>query len=144
LLVDGAAWLFTNEYEAALLSERTGWSARQILDRVGTWVTTLGAQGVRLACAGQERVDVPAVPAGRIADPTGAGDAFRAGFLAGLAWAWAPLQAARFGCALAATVLESVGTQEYKLLASDLIARIGQAYGDAAARAVEPRLSGVS
>ncbi|NEA02602.1 carbohydrate kinase family protein, partial [Streptomyces sp. SID10116] len=50
-LVDGARWLFTNEYEAALLLERTGWSEPQLLDRVGTWITTLGAGGVLLARA---------------------------------------------------------------------------------------------
>lgn len=83
------------------------------------------------------------MPTERIADPTGAGDAFRSGFLAGLAWQWPPQQAARFGCALATTVLESVGTQEYKLLPSDLAARIARTYGDDAARSVEPRLADV-
>jgi adenosine kinase len=141
-LVDGATWLFTNAYESALLRERTGWSEDDLLARVGTWITTLGADGVSLARAGEPRLLVPAVPADPIADPTGAGDAFRAGFLAGVLWQWPHEQAARLGCALAATVLESVGTQEYKLLAADLIARIGRAYGDDTARAVEPRLAG--
>lgn len=141
-LVDGATWLFTNEYESALLRERTGWSEDDLLARVGTWITTLGAGGVSLARAGEPRLLVPAVPAEKIADPTGAGDAFRAGFLAGVLWQRSPAQAARLGCALATTVLESVGTQEYKLLATDLIARIGRTYGNDAARALEPRLAG--
>ncbi|MES4888784.1 carbohydrate kinase family protein [Streptomyces sp. NPDC096012] len=143
-LVDGAQWLFTNEYEAALLLERTGWREEHLLGRVGTWITTLGADGVALTRSGAPRLHVPAVPAETIADPTGAGDAFRAGFLAGLARELSPEHAARLGCALATTVLESVGTQEYKLLAADLIARIGRAYGDEAARTVEPRLTGGS
>ncbi|MFH0180980.1 carbohydrate kinase family protein [Streptomyces cacaoi] len=143
-LVEGATWLFTNAYEAALLRERTGWSEEDLLERAGTWITTLGADGVTLARSGTPRLHIPAVPAEKIADPTGAGDAFRAGFLAGLAWQWPPEQAARLGCALATTVLESVGTQEYKLLAADLIDRIGRTYGDDAARAAEPRLAGVS
>lgn len=142
-LVDRATWLFTNEYEAALLLERTGWSEEELLGRVGTWITTRGADGVTLTRAGADRLAVPAVPTERIADPTGAGDAFRSGFLAGLAWQWPPQQAARFGCALATTVLESVGTQEYKLLPSDLAARIARTYGDDAARSVEPRLADV-
>lgn len=142
-LIDGARWLFTNEYEAALLSQRTGWSSSQILSRVGTWITTLGPGGVDIATDGEPTLHVPAVPATTIADPTGAGDAFRAGFLAGLAWQWPLEQAARLGCALATTVLESVGTQEYKLLASDLSARIADTYGSAAARAAEPRLAGL-
>ena len=81
-LVDGARWLFTNEYEAALLLERTGWQRQDVLRRVGTWVTTLGADGVRIDRDGAQPCRVPAVPAGTTADPTGAGDAFRAGFLA--------------------------------------------------------------
>ncbi|MEU1409061.1 carbohydrate kinase family protein [Streptomyces sp. NPDC005728] len=141
-LVDGATWLFTNAYEAALLTERTGWSEENLLGRVGTWITTLGADGVLLARSGTPPQHIPAVPTEQIADPTGAGDAFRAGFLAGLARQLPAEQAARLGCALATTVLESVGTQEYKLLASDLLARIAATYGDAAARTVQPRLAG--
>ncbi|WP_405805393.1 carbohydrate kinase family protein [Streptomyces sp. NBC_00210] len=143
-LVDGARLLFTNEYEAALLLERTGWSEQDLLGQVGTWITTLGADGVSLARSGEPRLYVPAVPTDEIADPTGAGDAFRAGFLAGLAWELPQEQAAQLGCALATTVLESVGTQEYKLLPSDLIARIDATYGHEVARAIEPRLAVVS
>ncbi|MCX4821962.1 carbohydrate kinase family protein [Streptomyces sp. NBC_01142] len=112
-LVHGARFLFTNAYEAALLRERTGWSEREVLGRVGTWITTLGADGVRLAGSGAPPVRVPAVPPDTVADPTGAGDAFRAGFLAGVARGWPHKRAARFGCALAAVVLETHGTQEY-------------------------------
>jgi adenosine kinase len=143
-LVGGARLLFTNEYEAALLLERTGWSEQDLLGQVGTWITTLGADGVSLARSGEPRLHVPAVPTDEIADPTGAGDAFRAGFLAGLAWELPQEQAAQLGCALATTVLESVGTQEYKLLPSDLIARIDATYGNEVARAFEPRLAVVS
>jgi adenosine kinase len=143
-LVDRAHLLFTNEYEAALLRERTGWSERDILGRVGTWVVTRGAEGVSLSRCGQPRLDVPAVPTERIADPTGVGDAFRAGFLAGLAWDWPYERAARLGCALASVVLESVGTQEYKLLAADLLERVERAYGREAAREIEPSVAGVA
>ncbi|MEV7192564.1 carbohydrate kinase family protein [Streptomyces sp. NPDC093510] len=140
-LVDGARWLFTNEYEAALLLERTGWSRPQLLDRVGTWITTLGEGGVHLLRAGAQRLHVPAVPTKEIADPTGAGDAFRSGFLAGTAWQLPHERAAQLGCALATTVLESVGTQEYKLIPADLITRIDQTYGHGAARAIETHLA---
>nr|WP_153426914.1 carbohydrate kinase family protein [Streptomyces alkaliphilus] len=143
-LVDGAHLLFTNEYEAALLRERTGWSERDILDRVGTWITTRGADGVSLARRGRLRIDVPAVPTTKITDPTGVGDAFRSGFLAGLSWGWPVVRAARLGCALASVVLETVGTQEYKLLAADLIDRVERTYGYEAAREMEPRLAELS
>ncbi|MFF5858041.1 carbohydrate kinase family protein [Streptomyces sp. NPDC012751] len=143
-LVHGARWLFTNEYEAALLQERSGWSEREVQNRVGTWLITRGADGVTLLSGHTHRMDVPAVASERIADPTGVGDAFRAGFLAGLAWELPLRRAAELGCALATTVLESVGTQEYKLLPADLLARIDQTYGRASAAELEPLLAGAS
>ncbi|MEU3529857.1 carbohydrate kinase family protein [Streptomyces sp. NPDC038707] len=143
-LVHGARWLFTNEYEAALLQERTGWSEREVQNRVGTWIITRGADGVTLLSGHTERVDVAAVPTERIADPTGVGDAFRAGFLAGLARELPYRRAAELGCAFATVVLESVGTQEYKLVPGDLAARIDQTYGRAAAAELEPLLAGVA
>ncbi|MFI6277230.1 carbohydrate kinase family protein [Streptomyces sp. NPDC050988] len=132
-LVDGARFLFTNAYEAALLQERTGWNTPQVLGRVGNWVVTHGRAGVVVSRAGRAELRIPAVTATAIVDPTGAGDGFRAGFLAGTAWGWPHARAGRLGCALAAVVLESVGTQEYKLSAADLHLRIEQAYGPVAA-----------
>lgn len=142
-LVDGARFLFTNEYEAALLRQLTGWSEEEVLGRVGSWITTLGSHGARIARSGDAPLLVPAVPATAIADPTGAGDAFRSGFLAGVAWGWSFERAAQLGCAIATVVLESVGTQEYKLSAADLTLRIEYAYGAAAARDVEQQLRGI-
>ncbi len=113
-LVQGARLLFTNEYESALLRERTGWSEQDVLRRVGTWIVTRGAKGVSLM-AGGRRTDVPAVACEHVVDPTGVGDAFRAGFLTGLAWELPHERAAQLGCALATSVLGSVGTQEYEL-----------------------------
>ncbi|MGA4844473.1 carbohydrate kinase family protein [Streptomyces sp. G45] len=139
-LVDGARYVFTNEYEAALLLEHTGWTESQVLGRVGTWVTTLAERGVSLARADGRHEVVPAVATDRVADPTGAGDAFRAGFLAGVSWGLPHRRAAQVGCALASTALESVGTQEYKLVPSELAQRIALAYGQEAADAVTPPL----
>ncbi|MDQ8706921.1 carbohydrate kinase family protein [Streptomyces sp. LHD-70] len=141
-LVEGATWLFTNEYEAALLQERTGWDEEEVLSRVGTWVVTRGADGVSLLAHGAARRDVPAVATDAAADPTGVGDAFRAGFLAGLARQLSHERAAQLGCALATVVLESVGTQEYKLLPADLLARVDRVYGGTAAQDIEPCLAG--
>ncbi|KJK56136.1 carbohydrate kinase family protein [Saccharothrix sp. ST-888] len=142
-LVDGARLLFGNEYEAALLQQRTGWDASGLLARVGARVTTLGPQGVLLARRGEPELRIPAVPAARVLDPTGAGDAFRAGFLAGTAWHWPLDRAAQLGCAMATAVLESVGTQEYELSAADLSRRIEACYGTPAARAIARRLAAV-
>ncbi|MEV0778264.1 carbohydrate kinase family protein [Streptomyces sp. NPDC050428] len=128
-LVNGARWLFTNEYEAALLRERSGLTEAEVLGRVGCWVTTHGADGIRIMRHGREPVHVPAVGVPGVVDPTGVGDGFRAGFLAGTAWGLPEERAAQLGCAIAATVLDYVGTQEYRLYREPLIDRIRTAYG---------------
>ncbi|MFD7979355.1 carbohydrate kinase family protein [Streptomyces sp. NPDC059071] len=143
-LVDGARFLFTNEYETALLLEKAGWSEAEVLARVGTWVSTLAADGVTVRAAGHPALTVPAVPADGIADPTGVGDAFRAGFLAGISRDWPLERSARLGCALATTVLESVGTQEYALSARTLLDRLAAAYGPEAAEEIAPGLTGLT
>ncbi|MEU5404359.1 carbohydrate kinase family protein [Streptomyces sp. NPDC005963] len=143
-LIDGAHLLFTNEYEQALLLERTGWTREEVLSRVGAWLVTRGADGVSILVAGREQQDVPAVSTDHAVDPTGVGDAFRAGFLAGLAWKLPYDRAAQIGCALATVVIETVGTQEYKLLPTDLLTRIDHAYGHVAALAIGSRLADAS
>jgi adenosine kinase len=132
-LVDGAAILFSNEYESALIEKKTGWSAEEILGRVGTWVVTLGAEGVRVERKGEEPVFVSAVPEVAKVEPTGVGDAFRAGFLAALAWGLSHERAAQLGCLLAVYVVEKVGTQEYTLHQRSFVKRFADAYGEEAA-----------
>lgn len=139
-LVDGATWLFTNEYEAALLKERTGWSRTEILAVVGTWVTTLGEKGVRIERAGQPPLDVPAVPDAETTDPTGVGDAFRAGFLAAISHGIPLEPAARLGCALASVVLGAVGSQSYEVDLAQLSGIVERAYGPGTADPLAPVL----
>jgi adenosine kinase len=141
LLVDGAAYLFTNEYEAALTEQKTGWSSEEILERVGTRVTTLGPSGVRIERKGEVMIQVPTPKETHKADPTGVGDAFRAGFLAGLAWGLPLQRCAQVGSLLATHVIESVGTQEYELARRSFLLRIREAYGDQAAEEIGAHVS---
>ena len=136
LLVRGARYLFTNEYERALLIQKTGWDAGQILRQVGAWVTTTGPAGAIVESAAQPVVSVPAAALRRTVDPTGAGDAFRAGFLAGIGHGLGHEAAARLGCAMAALVMETSGTQEYLFQAEEFLARISESYGSGAAAAM--------
>lgn len=138
VLVEGAAGLFTNEYERQLLQQKTGWSAGEILGKVGAWVTTLGASGAEVRRGGQPPVTVPSVPTRQPADPTGAGDAFRAGFIAGLAWQLGDERSAQLGCLMATLALESVGPQEYQLDRASWLDRFAAAYGDDAAAGIDP------
>jgi adenosine kinase len=132
-LIDGAAILFSNEYESALIQKKTGWSAAEVLQRVGTWVVTLGAEGVRVEQQGVEPVLVAAVPEIEKVEPTGVGDAFRAGFLAALEWGLTLERAAQLGCLLAVYVVEKVGTQEYTLHQAAFLRRFAETYGEDAA-----------
>lgn len=142
-LVEGAAYLFTNDYERSLIQQKTGWSDDDVLDRVGTWINTHGARGVTVHRKGEPTITVAAAPARSIADPTGAGDGFRAGFLAGIAWGLTEQRCAEVGATLATLVLEVVGPQEYDFGGPDFLKRFTEAYGADAAADIEPRLSGL-
>jgi adenosine kinase len=85
---------------------------------------------------GEEPIVVPAVPEVEKVEPTGVGDAFRAGFLAALAWDLSLERAAQLGCLLAVHVVEKVGTQEYTLHQSAFVERFADAYGEGAAAEV--------
>jgi len=138
-LVDGAAYLFCNEYEEALIERKSGWTGKMILDRVGVRITTLGPAGARVEQAGLAPQAIGPVPEIRMADPTGTGDAFRAGFLAAVAWGLPLERAAQLGNMLAVHVLETVGTQEYELKPGPLAERLAVVYGEAAAAEVAAR-----
>jgi adenosine kinase len=139
-LIDGASYLLSNEYEAALTEQKTGWSADEILERVGVRVTTLGSKGARIDIKGEDPVHVPVARELRKMDPTGVGDAFRAGFLAGLAWGVDHRRCAQVGSMLATYVIETVGTQEYELARGGFLERFEAAYGPAAAAEIAPNL----
>ena len=135
-LVDGAAYLFSNEYEAALIEQKSGWTPADVLSHVGIRVTTLGADGARIERAGQPAIEVPGIADAKMAEPTGAGDAFRSGFLTAVAWELSLERAAQLGNLLAVHALETVGTQEYELKPTTLTERFAAAYGPAAAAEV--------
>jgi adenosine kinase len=131
LLVDGAAYLFGNEYEEALIEQKTGWSGADLLERVGVRITTLGAKGARIERRGEPPVLVGCPPEREKVEPTGAGDSFRAGLVAGLSWGMPLERAAQVGCMLATLVVETVGTQEYQMRPGEFVRRYGETYGEA-------------
>ncbi len=139
-LIDGATYLFTNEYEAALTEQKTGWSSADILERVAMRVTTLGAKGAMVETRGEPTIYVDCPDEERKVDPTGVGDAFRAGYLAGVAWGLPADRSCQIGSLLATYVIETVGTQEYELARQRFLGRIAQAYGDVAAADIEPHV----
>jgi adenosine kinase len=139
-LVDGADYLFGNEYEEALIERKSGWGGQEMLARVGVRITTLGPAGARIEREGRPPVTVPAVPDAKPVDPTGSGDAFRSGFLAAVAWGLSLERAAQLGNLLAVHALEATGPQEYNLKPGPLADRFAAAYGDTAAAEVAAHL----
>lgn len=139
-LVTGATYLFTNEYEAGLVHAKTGWSDADVLELVGTRITTHGPKGCVVQRKGEPDLHVDVVPAEVVADPTGVGDGFRAGFLTGIAWGLGLERACQVGALLATHVVETVGPQEYEVDRERFLARLAAAYGDDAAAEVAPHL----
>ncbi len=139
-LVDGAEILVTNDYERELLETRSGWSAEEVLDRVGLRVTTHGGDGCVIERSDGTLLEVPVVPPRQVVDPTGVGDGFRAGLIAGRAWGLSLERSAQLGCYVATSVLETVGTQEYELASDDARQRLADAYGATAAREITDRM----
>ena len=140
-LLEGATYLFSNEYEKGLIESKTGWTDAEILAKVGHRVTTLGSRGVRIEKVGLEPIEVGVPEEDAKVDPTGVGDAFRAGFLSGLAWGVNHERAAQIGCMLATLVIETLGTQEYTLSRAHFMDRFTKAYGHEAASEVQTHLS---
>jgi adenosine kinase len=132
-LVDGAAYLFSNDYEASLTERKTGWTAAELTGRVAVRITTLGSEGARVDRAGEDPVLVGPVKDVTPVDPTGSGDGFRAGFLAAVAWGLGLERAAQLGNLIAVHALEVAGPQDYVLTPAGLAARCRESYGQAAA-----------
>jgi adenosine kinase len=143
-LIDGAAYLFSNEYESHMIESKTGWTSQEVLDRVGVQVTTLGKEGVRVQRRGEAAFELHAAKGVVAVEPTGVGDAFRAGFLGALAWGLSLEHAAEVGCVLAAYVVETVGPQDYAFTAEQFLGRLDASYGGEAAEAVRPHLTAVT
>ena len=137
--VAGAKYLFTNDYEWELLLQKTGWTQTDVLDRVGIRITTLGEKGVEIVGPDID-IKVSAVPEHTKADPTGVGDGFRAGFLAGLDGGLSLERSAQLGSLVAVLVLETVGTQEWTLDTPTALKRLADAYGPDSAADIEPLL----
>ena len=144
-LIEGATYLFLNEYELALTLQKTGWSDEELFSQVKIRVTTFGSNGSRIEEHGKPTITVPVPQELAKIDPTGVGDNYRAGFLAGLSWNLGHERCAQIGSLLATYCLETKGTQEYRFTKGEFLRRFQEAYGAEAAaevsRHLHPRLS---
>jgi len=140
-LVAGAKYLFLNEYELALMLQKTGWSDAELFDEVEVRVVTLGAKGARIEEHGKPTLTVGAPDELAKVDPTGVGDSFRSGFLAGLSWGLGHQRCAQLGSMVATFCLETKGTQEYLFDRDQFMSRFEIAYGTDAAREVSEHIN---
>ncbi|MBU2330007.1 carbohydrate kinase family protein, partial [Patescibacteria group bacterium] len=121
--------LFVNDYELALVLEKTGLTEQDILDQVDFLIVTLGSEGVRIATK-ENDTRIPAVSAVAV-DPTGAGDAFRAGFVVGHVSGLSLELSSKVGATVAAYAVEAHGGQNHLPSTEDLSGRFTASYGEA-------------
>lgn len=110
--IEGANMLICNDYEFEIIRQKTGLTEADVLYHAEALIITRGAKGSTVLLR-DHRVDVPAVPARQVIDPTGVGDAYRAGFLKGLAVGADWETCARLGSVAATYALEHVGGQSH-------------------------------
>ena len=122
-----ARWLAVNEYEWQLLSQKTGWGEAAVLERVQALIVTRGAQGASIRTRDAE-LRIPAAPVRAVVDPTGCGDAFRAGLLHGLLHDLGWERTGHIAALLGAIKIESRGTQNHRFTAAEFQARLAQAF----------------
>jgi adenosine kinase len=127
--ITGAFMVIVNDYEFELLRQKTGMSEDDVQRQVEVLVVTRGEHGCTVLSKGI-RHDVAAVPPARIQDPTGVGDAFRGGFMKGLAMGAPYERCAKMGSVAATYALEHLGGTSHAYSVAEFTARFKDAYGD--------------
>jgi adenosine kinase len=127
-MIDCAQYLAVNDYEGRMLAERTGLSIAQIAQRVDALIVTLGADGSRIHIDGRI-LDIPAVKPVVVMDPTGCGDAYRAGLLYGIALGWDWERTGRLASLLGSVKIGSRGGQNHTIDRERLAKRYAEHFG---------------
>ena len=126
--VERATWVAVNDYEARLLVDRTGWSEEQVAGKVRALIVTHGATGSTIR-AGGECFEIPAVKPRAVLDPTGCGDAYRAGLLHGIARGMSWSDTGRLASLLGALKIAHKGTQNHTFTPASLAREYRAAFG---------------
>ena len=127
--LEGAHFLFVNDYEFGLICKKTGFELADILEHVDVLVVTRGKDGSTIYTDGRE-IAIPTVPEVCIVDPTGVGDAFRGGFLTGYARGWDWELCGQIGSLAATYCLEQKGTQNHKYTRAEFVKRFRAHFDD--------------
>ncbi|WP_028454067.1 carbohydrate kinase family protein [Chitinilyticum litopenaei] len=126
--IDQADYLALNDYESAMLQQKTGLTLDELAGRVKALIVTLGAEGSHIYADGV-RHDIPAVPAAALVDPTGCGDAFRAGLLYGITQGWDWPTTGRLASLLGSLKIAQRGCQNHAFTREELASQFQAAFG---------------
>ncbi|MCZ6664500.1 MAG: carbohydrate kinase family protein [Gammaproteobacteria bacterium] len=126
--IDDATWVTVNDYESELMQERTGLSPGEIAEHVLALVVTRGGEGSHIYMDGK-RLEIPTAPPREIKDPTGCGDAYRAGLLYGLMHDLPWETTARIASLLGAIKIENAGTQNHRVTRDEFAERYRSSFG---------------
>jgi adenosine kinase len=130
--IEQANWLAVNDYEWQLLQQKTGWTVRDLTQRVEAVIITRGAKGSIIHVPDGE-FEIPCAKTSAVVDPTGCGDAYRAGLLHGLLHDLDYETSGRIAAVMGALKIESRGTQNHRATPEQLERRLAESFGDAAA-----------
>ena len=122
-----ARWVTVNDYEWQLLQQKCGWSVREITARVEALIVTLGPAGSVIHTRGQE-ILIPVAQVGQVVDPTGCGDAFRAGLIHGLLHGRDWRTTGHMASLMGAIKIEARGTQNHRFTRAEFDARLAEAF----------------
>jgi adenosine kinase len=125
--ISQSRWVTLNEYEWQLVQQKTGWDVRAVTERVEALIVTRGAAGANIYSRGAE-LAIPAAPVRAVVDPTGAGDAFRAGLLHGLLHGLDWRRTGHIAALMGAIKVESRGTQNHSFDKAGFEARLARAF----------------
>ncbi len=134
--IPGATYLLGNEYEMAVIAKKTGWAQDDLRERVDNLIVTLADKG-SIIYKGDEVIEIPAAKVTNIVEPTGAGDAYRGGFFAGLSLGLPWAVAGRIGALCGAYCLENLGPSTHSFAWAEFADRYAQNFGQ------EPLLEGL-
>ena len=127
-LVDIASYLAVNDYEGEMLAQRTGLSLAKVAERVKALIVTKGAQGADIYCDGK-CIAIPPVPAAKVIDPTGCGDAFRGGLLFGLESGMDWETTGRLASLMGSIKISHQGPQNHQLSKDQIVGQFKSAFG---------------
>lgn len=127
--IDLASYVIVNDYESKVLSRNSGLSTAEIAAKVDAYITTLGEKGARIYLNNGDAIDIPSVPVSQAVDPTGCGDAFRAGLIYGMTKGLGWKTAGRLGSLMGGIKIEQMGAQNHRPTLAEIGSRFEKVFG---------------